>query len=520
MSPLNRELIRDAIGIARVSYIDQLQNASIETQSEEIRIRAEKEGYNIVETLIDGANSAFHKVVTKRQAMNDLLEAALSKERNIEAIFFYEESRLSRQFYDFTLFIYDVIKREKPHMKFYSTMINGEWDPYNVLTVVNFATAANHSVTLSRRAKDAQKNVLAKQERPGSPTPYGYKLKYSVFPDENEKPRNEKGEQVIDNGPATIVLFIFYLASWGHSQRTIADLLNASEIPSPEGKKWSSGTIDYILDNDHYLGHLPWNIRSSRNTSRKKQRGEYDLIFHHHEPIINVPFWNITHQTIELHMQNGKNNNSNFFLRGILYCKTCDQALVSKNETPTNSKKSYLVYRCTACKRKLDMSDIHEVVLKEVSSKWHFTLTQMQDNIGKLMTKRKKRIEAHRNAIKQHLQDISVKEEFIIHSPDVINQDSEWDFILSVSKSKLSRELFKANSFLEHIDLVAEDLHSNQIFTLLKLTKLQSPEIRTLLLTILRRIEVDFANGTLLYIHYKLAPFTAIDQYVDSIEST
>jgi len=373
MSPVNKKFLKDAIGIARVSYKDQLLNASIETQSEEIRLRAEKEGYNIVEVFVDGANSAYHKVVTKRQAMNDLLEATLSADQNIEAIFFYEESRLSRQFYDFTLFIYDVIKREKPQVKFFSTLHRGEWDPYDLLSVVNFATAANHAVTLSRRAKDAQKTVLSKQERPGSPTPYGYKLRYSLSADENEKPsRKEKGEQIIDEGPATIVLFIFYLSSWGHSQRTIADLLNAANIPSPEGKTWSSGTIDYILDNDQYLGHLPWNIRSSRNTSRKRQRGEYDLIFNHHDPIISVSLWNMAHQTIDLHIQNGKNNNTIFFLRGLLFCKQCKEALITKNETPQNAKKSYLVYRCPSCKNKLEMSDIHDVILNEVSSKWYF----------------------------------------------------------------------------------------------------------------------------------------------------
>lgn len=95
MSPVNKKLLKDALGIARVSYKDQLLNASIETQSEEIRLRAEKDGYNIVEVFVDGANSAYHKVVTKRQAMSDLLETTLSKDYNIEAIFFYEESRLS-----------------------------------------------------------------------------------------------------------------------------------------------------------------------------------------------------------------------------------------------------------------------------------------------------------------------------------------------------------------------------------------------------------------------------------------
>ncbi|GEM_PF-5292962 len=519
MSITNKRL-KDAIGIARVSSSSQLLNASIETQTEEIRIRAEKEGYNIVEVLVDGANSAYHKVVIKRQAMNELLEKTLSEDYNIEAIFFYEESRLSRQFYDFTLFVYDVIKRERPQVKFFSTFTPGEWDPYNLISVVNFATAAEQSVKLSRRMKDSHNTVLNKQERPGSSAPYGYKLRYSLSPEENRKlSRKEKGEQVIDVGPANIVSLIFYLASWGHSQRTIANLLNDCEIPSPEGKTWSSGTIDYILDNDHYLGHLPWNIRSSRNTSRKKQRGEYDLIANHHEPIISVSLWNMAHQAIDLHKQNGKNNNTNFFLRGILFCKECDEALIAKNETPSNAKKAYQVYRCPSCKNRLEMTDIHDVILNEISSKWLFTLSQMHENVLKFINKRKKKIVDYRDTLNNQLRDIRLKEEFISRSPESIHPESDWDFILSISKSKLKREVFTANSFIEHIDLVDDGIQLNKFLALMKISKLQSAEIRTLLLTLFKRIDIDFSNDKLLYIQYKLAPFTAIDQYVDSIES-
>jgi site-specific DNA recombinase len=517
MSLLDDKFSRNAIGIARRSDIRQQHNASIETQSEEIKLRATSEGYNIVEIFIDDANSAYHKIVTRRKAMTDLLEAALSEDLNIEAIFFYEESRVSRQFYDFTLFIHDVIKKEKPNTKFFSTCTLGEWDPYKVESIIKFATAASESVTKSRRAKDGQKNALSKKERPGSNTPFGYKLHFPYIAGIDEHPNKIKGEQILHSEAATIVLFIFYLASWGHSQQSIADLLNEAGTTSPKGKEWSSGTIDYILDNDQYLGHLPWNIRVSRNTSRKKQRGEYDLVFNHHEPIINVRLWNITHQTIELHKQNGKNNNSPFFLRGLLYCQKCNQSLISKNETPKNSKHTYLVYRCSSCKNKLVMEEIHNEILKELSSKWYVTLAQMEYNISKLITKRKLKIEEHRDSIRNQLREIALKEEFLINSPEKVAQNSDWDFILSISKSKLSRDLFKANTFIEHIELLAEGLHSNQIFSLLKLNKLKSPEIRTLQLTLFKKIEVDFENGKLLFIDYKLAPYSEIDQYFETI---
>lgn len=517
MPPLNDHNLKDAIGITRRSDIKQQHNASIETQSEEIRIRAAREGYKIVEIFIDDANSAYHKVVTRRKAMNDLLEAALSDDLNIEAIFFYEESRVSRQFHDFTLFIHDVIKREKPYMRFFSTCTIGEWDPYKVESIIKFATAASESVTKSRRAKDGQKNALSKNERPGSNVPFGYKLYFPNIEGTDDHPKHLKGEQIIDPDTARIVLFIFFLASWGHSQKNIADLLNEANVASPKGMEWSSGTIDYILDNDHYLGHLPWNIRVSRNTSRKKQRGEYDLIFHHHEPIINVRLWNLTHQTIELHKRNGKNNSSPFFLRGILCCQKCNEVLIAKNETPQHSKQTYLVYRCPSCKNKLIMEDIHDVILKELSSKWYVMLANMEHNILKLITKRKTKIEQHRNSIKNQLQEITFKEDFLVNSPEKVTQNSDWDFILSISKSKINRELSKANTFIEHINLLAEGQNSNKLFSLLKLNNLKNAELRTILLTLFKKVNVDFENGKLLYVDYKLAPFAEIDQYFETI---
>jgi len=509
--------LKVAIGIARRSDIKQQQNASIETQSEEIQSRAKLEGYEVIEIFIDDANSAYHKLVTARKAMNDLLEAALAEELNVEAIFFYEESRLSRQFYDFTLFIHDIIKQQKPHIKFFSTCTLGEWDPYNLMSVMKFAHAAKESSMKSTRAIDGQNRVLRNQERPGSKVPYGYKL---VYPSTDQESLSKiKGEQIIHPETSQIVKFIFHLASWGHSQQSIADLLNEASISSPRGKCWNSGTIDYILYNDQYLGHLPWNIRKSRNTTRKKQRGEYDLIYNHHEPIINVHLWQMTHQTIELHKQNGKNNSSHFVLRGILYCKKCDQSLIAKNETPKGSKRSYLVYRCPTCRQRLSADDIHNEMQKELSAKFLTTLAIMENNtLAALITKRQLKIIEHRDAISTKLKEIQFKEEFLMNQPEKASI-SNWHSISSIGELKLKRDLDKANTYIEHINLFLEGIQSNQALSLLNLESLSNIELRTLILVLFKRITVDFDNGRLLYVDYRLTPFTQIDRYLETVKS-
>ncbi|MFS0782082.1 recombinase family protein [Bacillus sp. 1P06AnD] len=156
----NERPIRKAIGVVRRSDVKQKENASLLTQKEEILAKAKLEGYTIVDIFEDDGLSAYHLSVSERPAMIKALKLALSQTEEIEALFFYEESRLSRQFSDFVISFYNPVKKEKPHFAFFSTKKVAEWNPNDITSVFEFATAAKDSSIKSARIIDAQGESL------------------------------------------------------------------------------------------------------------------------------------------------------------------------------------------------------------------------------------------------------------------------------------------------------------------------------------------------------------------------
>lgn len=501
------EVNKNAVAILRRSDIKQKENLSFEIQESEISDRAAREGYQIVEFLKDDGISAYHKTVSQRKGMQDLLNMVLNDRYQIEAVFFYDESRLTRQFDDFTLFIYKEIKEQKPYVKFFSTAQQDEWDPYYIVSVINLANASQESNQKSSRAKDAQKNLLKHNTRPGSILPFGYS--------------KDESDKQVPNEFASVVKFIFYLTAWGHSQDKISSLLNKADIRSPQNKIWSRTSIDYIINNDQYLGHLPWNIRVNRNTSRKKQSGEFDLISNHHEPIVPLLLWHLAHQTIEMHKQSGKNNETPFLLRDILYCNSCEQKLSAKDNTPARSTKKYLIYKCSLCKSKIDIDQIHSTIIDEVHSKWSIKLAKMNNEIKNLLSKRVKKIEHFRDQLNDQLTMVKYKHEMLYNLESDLENTHHWDFIINVAEHKLSKQIQEANRFIEQISLLLQNQNFNELFSTVETSNImnfKNAELRTLLLTLFKKIIIDFDNNNHTSIEYKLSPFPEIEHYLEKIE--
>lgn len=179
-----------------------------------------------------------------------------------------------------------------------------------------------------------------------------------------------------------------------------------------------------------------------------------------------------------------------------------------------------MIYRCPLCKNSIDAEEVHSEIMKELTSKWFILLSKMNHEIANLLAKRKTKLVHYRDTVQQQLKEINVKRDSLYHSPEDVYNSSEWDFILSVSKSKIKDDLFKANSFIEQIEALEKDLQSNQLFAFfekMEINKLKNPEIRTIFLTLFKRISIDFENGNLVFVNYQLAPFTEIDQYLESI---
>src|SRR5690606_8184153 len=160
------------------------------------------------------------------------------------------------------------------------------------------------SVEKSRRASDYHTSVVnsSKPERPGSRNPYGYSL-------------TTKDNTIETNENKSIVILIFYLYSYGYSDRKIAYLLNEAEIPPPsmDAKGWKDSTIRYILNNRWYIGDFAWFTRTSFENSKKKPEEDIFLFKNHHEPLVGVNLWNVT-QFFRNYKQNKDHMDSPFIL--------------------------------------------------------------------------------------------------------------------------------------------------------------------------------------------------------------
>ena len=233
---------------AYLRYSDKKQdgNNSLAIQKSQIQLLAERENLHIANWREDKATSAFHNNIRKREGIQLIFEDI---ENGAEAICFYEESRITRSITDFYNEVYINIKQQYPHVKFFSTQGEGEWNPDDPIVQAKLVFAAEESEIKSVRATDAQTNLLNREnpKRPGARTPLGYDMEYGVLH---------------PNKDAIVVELIYYLASWGHSHSIIAQFLNQCAIITEKIMFWNSSTIGYILSNRVYSGDLAWNVRT------------------------------------------------------------------------------------------------------------------------------------------------------------------------------------------------------------------------------------------------------------------
>lgn len=128
--------------------------------------------------------------------------------------------------------------------------------------------------------------------------------------------------------------------------QVIANRLNALNIKSPRGQKWSPDSIRGILENIHYTGMVKWNQRKSvqivengefRKTRPLNNGDDYIICKGKHEAIISEEVFNAAQE------KRGRNHRScaNKELRNpfasILYC-SCGKAMTHKPKKKVNGK--------------------------------------------------------------------------------------------------------------------------------------------------------------------------------------
>lgn len=330
---------------AYLRYSDKKQdgNNSLAIQKSQIQVLAEREKIDITNWRADKATSAFRNNISKREGIKLILEDIAN---GAEAICFYEESRITRSITDFYNEIYTPIKHQYPHVKFFSTQGDSEWNPDDPIVQAKLVFAAEESEIKSVRTIDAQANLLNREQpkRPGSRTPVGYDMEHGVLH---------------PNDDAIVVELIYYLASWGHSHSIIAQFLNQSAITTIKVKKWNSSTIGYILSNHAYSGNLSWNVRTNYEISKPKPESDIVLFKNVHSPIISPTVIYLVDQINDLKDRLGAMNTP-FYLRSIIKCKSCNAHLMAKDQSPKGKPGAYRIYKCIECNNSVPILPVHE----------------------------------------------------------------------------------------------------------------------------------------------------------------
>ncbi len=152
-----------------------------------------------------------------------------------------------------------------------------------------------------------------------------------------------KHKLIVDEEVRHIVKRMFHLFQQGYSTSSIADTFTQEGIPNPSthanltrinftktATHWCSRTIDELLENPTYLGHLVQGRRKKVSYKSKKEirvpKENWIIVKNTHEAIIDEE----TFHTVQELMRRTKNRprgNNNYLLKGFLYCKECGHSI-------------------------------------------------------------------------------------------------------------------------------------------------------------------------------------------------
>ncbi|WP_109671066.1 recombinase family protein [Roseicyclus mahoneyensis] len=226
---------------------DNQRDASIEDQLRLCRVKAEREGWVIVDSYTDRAISGASLL---RPGVQELIADALK--RRFDVIVTESLDRLSRDQED----IAGLYKRMRFAGVSIVTLSEGEVSELHI--GLKGTMGALYLKDLADKTRRGLRGRVEKG-RSGGGLCFGYDVVPTADPD-------DRGGRTINQAEAAVVQRIFRDYLGGQSSRTIAMALNSEGVPGPQGKEWGPSTIHGnakrgtgILNNELYIGRMIWN---------------------------------------------------------------------------------------------------------------------------------------------------------------------------------------------------------------------------------------------------------------------
>lgn len=341
-----------------------------------------------------------------------------------------------------------------------------------------------HSASTSKKIKAVFEASAKSGKYLGSKVPYGY----SRGDDENHLP-------VVNPETAPVVKSIFEMRLQGMSQRRIADRLNAEKIPCPsdyyygnKGKEnvldcrhlWSRSSVDHILKNQMYLGHLvqlKWTTISHKNHKVvPKDESEWAVVENTHEALITQEIWDRCRELDE-ERTTGKVTKQGDVkpLSALMYCADCGFRMkfssTSKWRGTTTGNPHKIVekyYKCStysqfgknACSTHyISLRNIEQIVLNDIRSMIDLVISDENDARKKFLARKQRNLSNQTNAGKDKLKTNKSRIAELDNLMQSVYEDKvQGNISASVCAKLLEKYEMEQNSLANVVDQIEEQL--------------------------------------------------------------
>lgn len=239
----------------------------------------------------------------------------------------------------------------------------------------------------------------------GNFAPYGYK----------KDPEN-KNHLIVDDNVAWVVKKIFKLAEGGWNPSSIADYLNSERIMCPveyrcssrphldinnysKVKQWTSNTVNYILRNIVYLGHIAQGKTTKCSFKSKKAitnpKSKWKVKQNKHEPLVTQDQFDIV-QILKKSKATHKDKGFKNVFSGIAKCADCGKNM---STTGTRKKGSVANLVCGGYKLRgkkggctnhfIDYETLYNLILNELRRQINITDDEKKEVIEQVRSEKK-----------------------------------------------------------------------------------------------------------------------------------
>lgn len=271
----------------------------------------------------------------------------------------------------------------------------------------------------------------------------------------------DRHHMIPDEEAAAVVRRIFKMYISGIGKQQICTILNREGILSPSAYKtekgiktigrggrmseiWKCPTVNYVLNNEMYIGNLVQNKHTNISYKIQKVRplppDEWIIVPGTHEPVIDIETWNLAKKLQISRIRQNKAGELSLFA-GFAVCKSCGY----RAATNKNHGKRYLMCPTRRLNKEscegfcISQPDLERIVLTEL--KKMIALYLDEDTIKKNMI------------LKQEY----VEEETLIRKKEILQKEKQ-----GIGKAKTDSYLDKAKGLLSEDDFRAISLELNE----------------------------------------------------------